>query len=213
MIIKICGMRDPLNIRQIAAIEGVGLIGMIFYPTSPRYVNSQETADTVANIFERGRVGVFVNEKPEIVVQKSALYHLDYIQFHGYETPGYLIALRKLLPVNTLFIKAFSIRLEEDIEFSKAYESHCDYFLFDTPTSGYGGSGQTFDWNILQKYAGSTPFFLSGGIAPDSIDALAKFRHPQWAGIDLNSRFETAPGVKNDALITEFIKRLKINYP
>ena len=177
MIVKVCGMRDPLNIRQIAAIEGVGLIGMIFYPPSPRYVNSQETADTVATLLEKCRVGVFVNEKPEIVVQKSALYYLDYIQFHGNETPGYLIGLRKLLPVNTRFIKVFSIRLEEDIELSKAYEGLCDYFLFDTPTSGYGGSGRTFDWDILQKYAGSTPFLLSGGIGSDSIDALVKFQH------------------------------------
>ena len=213
MIVKVCGMRDPLNIRQITAIEGVGLIGMIFYPPSPRYVNSQDTADTVASLSRIDRVGVFVNEKLEVVLQKSCFYHLDYIQFHGNETYSYIIGLRKLVPVNTRFIKTFSIRSEEDIELSETYEGLCDYFLFDTPTSKYGGSGQTFDWSILQNYTGSTPFLLSGGIAPDSIDALVKFQHPRWAGVDLNSKFETAPGLKDDALITDFIKHLKINHP
>ncbi|HEY5510146.1 MAG TPA: phosphoribosylanthranilate isomerase [Prolixibacteraceae bacterium] len=210
MIIKVCGMRDALNIKQIAAIEGVDLIGMIFYPSSPRYVNSQVTADSVASLKETGRVGVFVNERLEVVVQKSTFYHLDYLQLHGNETPEYLAALKKLIADNIRFIKAFSIRSEKDIDLTMDYEGLCDYFLFDTPTSKYGGSGLTFDWNILQKYAGATPFLLGGGIAPDSFDELDKFQHLRWAGVDLNSRFETAPGLKDDALITDFIKNIKL---
>ena len=210
MIIKVCGMRDSLNIKQIAAIDGVDLIGMVFYPSSPRYVNSQVTADSVASLKETGRVGVFVNERLEVVVQKSTFYHLDYLQLHGNETPEYLAALKKLIADNIRFIKAFSIRSEKDIDLTMDYEGLCDYFLFDTPTSKYGGSGLTFDWNILQKYAGATPFLLSGGIAPDSFDELDKFQHLRWAGVDLNSRFETAPGLKDDALITDFIKNIKL---
>jgi len=213
MIIKVCGMRDSLNIKQIAAIDGVDLIGMVFYPSSPRYVNSQVTADSVASLKETGRVGVFVNERLEVVVQKCSLYHLDYLQLHGNETPEYLAALKKLVPDNIRFIRAFSIRSEKDLDLTMEYEGLCDYFLFDTPTSGFGGSGLTFDWNILQKYTGGTPFLLSGGIAPDNFVALDKFQHRQWAGVDLNSRFETAPGLKDDALITDFIKNIKLLHP
>ena len=213
MIIKVCGMKDPLNIRQIAAIKGIDLIGMIFYPPSLRYVDSQQTADTVVTISPPHKVGVFVNEIREVVVHKCAMYHLDYIQLHGNETAEYMIDLREMLPDNIKFIKAFSVRSKQDIKQVQDYEGLCDYFLFDTPTSGYGGSGETFDWNILQTYNGSTPFLLSGGISADSIEDLANFQHPQWAGIDLNSRFETAPGQKDTVLLTDFIKRIKKIHP
>jgi phosphoribosylanthranilate isomerase len=186
---------------------------MIFYPFSPRYVNSQATADTVVSLKETGRVGVFVNERLEVVLRKSSLYHLDFLQLHGNETPEYLSALKKLVPGNIRFIKAFSIRSAKDLDLTTEYEGHCDYFLFDTPTGGYGGSGLTFDWNILHNYAGATPFLLSGGIAPDSMEALDKFQHPRWAGVDLNSKFETAPGYKDDALLTDFIKNIKLFHP
>ncbi|MEI7421652.1 MAG: phosphoribosylanthranilate isomerase [Prolixibacteraceae bacterium] len=213
MIIKVCGMRDPLNIKQIAAIEAVDLIGMIFYPPSQRYVDSQQTADTIATFSPPRKVGVFVNEKAKIVAQKCAMYHLDYIQLHGNETSQYISELKKMLPENIGFIKAFSVRSKQNIDLFQDYEGLCDYFLFDTPTSLYGGSGKSFDWSILENYVGRTPFLLSGGISADSIEELANFQHPQWAGIDLNSRFETAPGLKDTDLLTDFIKRIKTIHP
>ena len=209
MIIKVCGMRDPLNIRQIAAIEGIDLIGMIFYSPSPRFVDSQETADVVATFSLPRKVGVFVNEIVEVVAQKCTMYHLDYIQLHGNETTKYIIELKKMLPENIRFIKAFSVLSAENFEPVQDFEGLCEYFLFDTQTSGYGGSGKTFDWNILQNYRGSTPFLLSGGISAESINDLKNFQHPQLAGIDLNSKFETEPGIKEVVLLTDFTKRIK----
>jgi phosphoribosylanthranilate isomerase len=210
MIIKVCGMRDPENIRKVAAIRKIDLIGMVFYAHSPRFVDSAETADAITDIRKTSFVGVFVNEVPEIVMRKCAEYHLDYIQLHGNESPEYLIDIIKLLPGRVKIIKAFSIRAEEDLQPVSGYEGLCEYFLFDTPTTGYGGSGRTFDWTILQYYSGSTPFLLSGGIGNDSIESLRHFHHRMWAGIDLNSRFELEPGLKDVALIADFVKQLNI---
>ncbi len=201
-------MRDPGNIKEVAAIQGVGLIGLIFYAPSPRFVDSEATAATVSGLKEKGIVGVFVNEKPEVVAERCREYHLNYIQLHGNETPEYLTSLIKLLPFSVKIIKAFSIKSEEDLQQTSGYEDLCEYFLFDTPTSGYGGSGRSFDWKILQYYSGSIPFLLSGGIGHDSIESLGNFHHRLWAGIDLNSRFETAPGLKDVALLADFVQHL-----
>jgi len=209
MLIKVCGLRDPDNIGQVTAMAAIDLIGLIFYAPSPRYVDSAETVAKVSSLTNKGVVGVFVNETPEEVVRKCALYRLGYIQLHGNETVAYLISLRKMVPANILFIKAFSIRTTEDLNLTSGYEGLCEYFLFDTPTSGYGGSGHSFDWSILQNYNGTTPFLLSGGIGTDSVGALTNFSHRLWAGVDLNSRFETAPGLKNVPLISEFVKQIK----
>jgi len=209
MLVKVCGLRDPENIRQVAAIPGIDLLGLIFYPRSPRYVDSEETAKAVSALTTVKVAGVFVNEMPEEVVRKAAQYHLGFIQLHGSETPEYLSALRTLLPSGTKLIKAFSIQTEEDLLQTSGYETHCEYLLFDTPTTGYGGSGRTFDWNILQYYTGSTPFLLSGGIGPDSLTTLRHFHHRLWAGVDLNSRFETAPALKDAKLLSTFVQKIK----
>ena len=201
-------MREPENIRKVAAIREIDLIGLIFYPHSPRFVDSAKTADALTDIRKIRIVGVFVNEVPEIVVRKCTEYHLDYIQLHGNESPEYLINITKLLHGRVKIIKAFSIRAEEDLQSISGYEGLCEYFLFDTPSTGYGGSGKTFDWNILQYYSGSTPFLLSGGIGHDSIESLRNFHHRLWAGVDLNSRFELRPGLKDVTLIADFVKQL-----
>ena len=211
MIIKVCGLREPDNIEQVAVIQGVDLIGLIFHAQSPRYVDSKETAAMVSSGKDIGVVGVFVNENPEEVVRKCMLYQLDYVQLHGHETPDYLLSLQQMLPSKIKLIKAFSIRAEEDLPATSGYEGLCAYYLFDTPTSGYGGSGCSFDWRILQYYSGSTPFLLSGGIGPDSMDSLSNFHHSLWAGIDLNSRFETAPGLKNVGLLSNFVQQITSN--
>ena len=106
-------------------------------------------------------------------------------------------------------IKVFSIAQESDLQSAGCYEGVCDYFLFDTACSGYGGSGKPFNWNILQAYRGKTPFLLSGGLRPGSLSLLLQFKHEQWAGIDLNSGFETAPALKDAAAVHTFINQLK----
>lgn len=209
MIIKVCGLREPDNISRVAAIQGIDLIGMIFYARSPRFVDSAATAATVASLTDKKTVGVFVNEATEEVVMKCAEYQLDYIQLHGNETPDYLRLLSKRIPPAVRLIKAFSIHSADDLELTSGFEGLCEYFLFDTPSVGYGGSGHSFDWDILQYYNGLTPFLLSGGIAPDSTESLANFQHHMLAGLDLNSRFELQPGLKNVSLLTEFVQKIK----
>ncbi|MEI6275841.1 MAG: phosphoribosylanthranilate isomerase [Prolixibacteraceae bacterium] len=212
MIVKVCGLRDPENIAQVTALPGVDLIGLIFYAPSPRFVDSEATADAVSSLTTVKVVGVFVNESTEVVAKKCKQYNLSYIQLHGSEKPEYIAELRSLLPSGVKLIKAFPIKAEEDLATTSGYEGECEYFLFDTPTSGYGGSGITFDWNILQNYQGTTPFLLSGGISPDSIGTLHNFHHRMWAGIDLNSRFETSPGMKDIPLLSDFLQNIQIHH-
>ena len=116
---------------------------------------------------------------------------------------------RKLKAAGLGVIKVFSIAQESDLQSAGCYEGVCDYFLFDTACSGYGGSGKPFNWNILQAYRGKTPFLLSGGLRPGSLSLLLQFKHEQWAGIDLNSGFETAPALKDAAAVHTFINQLK----
>ena len=209
MIIKVCGLREPDNVRQVAAIPGIDLIGLIFYGGSPRYVDSTDTVAIVTSLINRKIVGVFVNDALDEVVRRCADYHLSYIQLHGNETPEYLNLLRIRIPATIKLIKTFSIHAAEDLKPTDEYEGLCEYFLFDTPTSGYGGSGQSFDWGILQFYKGLTPFLLSGGIGPDSFQSLMNFQHRMLAGLDLNSRFELLPGLKNITSLSEFVQKIK----
>lgn len=142
------------------------------------------------------RIGVFVNEDYAGITHRAHELSLDYLQLHGKETPG---LCKKLHEEGFRLIKAFALRKASDLECTYAYAPYCDYFLFDTPCHGYGGSGQSFDWSILGNYKGDTPFLLSGGIRPESLPALSGFHHPRWAGIDLNSGFETAPAQKTQS--------------
>ena len=135
-------------------------------------------------------------------------FGLNYVQLHGNESPEYC---RTLHSHGIRIIKAFSIALPKDLLAVSHYESFCDYFLFDTRSAHYGGSGQQFDWSILQRYTGSTPFLLSGGINSYSVKALKEFHHPRLAGIDINSRFETSPGIKDVERIERFLKELRTN--
>ncbi|MGL5271852.1 MAG: phosphoribosylanthranilate isomerase, partial [Phocaeicola sp.] len=133
-------------------------------------------------------------------------FGLQTIQLHGNESPELCQALR--LKGMEVF-KAFSIKCEEDVARTNSYIGSCDYLLFDTPCTEYGGSGRTFSWSLLNAYQGSTPFLLSGGIGIEQLEALKTFHHPAWAGIDLNSRFESSPGVKMVELLKEFLEKYK----
>lgn len=199
-LIKVCGMTEAENIRNVE-LQGVDMIGFIFYPKSPRCLCKIPEYMPVS----AKRVGVFVNESKENIFTYIERFGLDYIQLHGNESPDYCCFLRN---AGIHLIKAFSISQPEDLLAVSAYNGLCDYYLFDTKTPMYGGSGNQFDWNLLHRYNSRTPFLLSGGINPYCAKAINGFCHPGFAGIDINSRFETAPGIKDVERISNFLKEL-----
>ncbi len=203
--VKICGMKHSENIQLIAALQP-DLMGFIFYPKSPRYAEplDMETLQSLPAWIKK--IGVFVNEDLERILTLVFKYKLDGVQLHGTENAE---MCRKLKDAGLIVIKAFSIAEAYNFKVTKAYEGACDYFLFDTKTDAYGGSGVKFNWSMLDEYTGETPFLLSGGIAADDAEAILKIEHPQFAGIDLNSKFETSPGLKNEELLNVFLKQLR----
>lgn len=218
MLIKVCGMRDPENIRQVAA-TGIDWMGFIFYARSARSVDNgklkieNERKSSPLNNSQLSilncqfkKVGVFVNATTEQMIEIARLYRLDYLQLHGNESPDICYALQKR---GYAIIKAFPIASADDLASTTEYEGRADYFLFDTKCNSYGGSGKQFDWSVLASYKGNTPFLLSGGINPDSADAIIHFRHPRLAGIDLNSGFEIEPSMKDTEKIRTFIEKIK----
>ena len=196
-MIKVCGMRDAENIRQVEAL-GIDMMGFIFWPQSSRYVDKRPDYLPL----HAKRVGVFVDEDPERIRRIADEYQLDFIQLHGHESPGYV----RNLQAQQSTIKAFNIATAEDFQQTKSYEGIVDYFLFDTKGKSVGGNGEKFDWSVLSAYQGNTPFLLSGGIGPDDARRLKAFHHPRLVGIDLNSRFETKPGYKDIQKLKELIK-------
>ena len=202
-LIKVCGMRDPDNIRNLIDIKP-DMIGLIFYPDSPRYVAEPEKLVSVLNNREGIKlVGVFVNEDIGVVMSLNSILNFDLVQLHGHESPDYCENLKSN---NLNIIKAFGFSVREDLANTIQYSSCSDYFLFDTKTSAHGGSGRKFNWDVLEGYTGQTPFLLSGGIGPDDYPRLT---NPRFAGIDLNSRFELSPGLKDISLLSKYFKQLK----
>ncbi len=207
-LIKVCGMRHADNIRQVEAL-GPDWMGLIFWPRSSRYVDRRpDYLPTRAR-----RVGVFVDQPADEIVRIARDYRLDAIQLHGHETPADLCRLRTALDADLgtapALIKAFSIATADDLERTADYDGTADYLLFDTKTPLAGGSGRQFDWRVLDAYHGTTPFLLSGGIGPDDTGRLAAFHHPRCIGIDLNSRFELEPGLKDVEKLKTFIKKIR----
>lgn len=201
MIVKVCGLREAANIRDVETV-GADWMGFVCYPKSLRYVAG------VPDYLPRKarRVGVFVDATLVEIMTRVGQLGLDTVQLHGGESPA---LCRKLHSVGLRVIKAFALRRSSDLAAVVAYDGACDYYLFDTPCVGYGGSGRMFDWELLSGYGGPTPFLLSGGLRPASFSVLREFHHPCWAGIDLNSGFETAPGVKDAAALADFIEQFK----
>lgn len=217
--IKVCGMREPENIRALNALD-VDMMGLIFYPKSPRYVRSIPVSagivpDRAASLLRpRAKlVGVFVNEMPQTVVTHAYNYRLDYIQLHGNETPTYIDNLKRTLIPDILpdvkIIKAISIREADDVKRWRQYEGHIDLLLFDTKCKTVGGSGEQFDWSVLSTYDGDIPFLLSGGIGPQDAESIRQFKHPMFAGIDVNSKFEDAPAHKDIDKLQNFISSIR----
>ena len=200
LIIKVCGMREEQNISDLEKLD-IDWMGMIFWSGSKRYVSRPPS-----RLPQRvKKVGVFVDASLDDIRQHVSDYQLDIIQLHGHETPTFLEALKPLT-----LIKAFNIADASDLEKTKAYEGIADYFLFDTKGKIVGGNGEKFDWTVLTAYKGSTPFLLSGGIGPDDTQRVKRFHHPKCIGIDLNSRFESAPGLKDIDQLQTFIKQIRL---
>ena len=204
VLIKVCGMREPDNIREILTLDP-DFLGLIFYPKSSRYVTSPTLINNIRFGQNTKKTGVFVNATEDEIMQKVKLYELQAVQLHGEES---VVLCRSLRNKGVLVLKAFQIYAAEDFEDTLLYNDQVDYFLFDTKTASYGGSGSKFDWSLLDAYHGNTPFFLSGGIGPDDVQAIQKINHPLFRVVDLNSRFEIAPAIKSYKLLQQFIKQL-----
>ena len=196
MILKVCGMKYSDNLQELQDLAP-DWMGFIFYDRSPRNVVDLPDLSEI----KAKRIGVFVNPEEDFLREKVDLFSLDGVQLHGEEPPEFCQALRAS---GLLVLKSFSV--DDDFDFGRTapYHGNCDYFIFDTKGSQRGGTGQSFDWTLLKRYKGTTPFLLSGGIGPDSVDAIQQFSHPQWKGLDINSRFEVKPGFKNIELIQKF---------
>ncbi|WP_116127416.1 phosphoribosylanthranilate isomerase [Lewinella sp. IMCC34183] len=216
MRVKVCGLREPEN---IAAVNGLGVdyLGLIFHPDSPRFAGTPALSEWIGNnsdlFTDTDLVGVFVNGEVDYLLNSVHDFHLDWVQLHGEESPGYCQELKLLWSVNTLrkasICKAFAVTEDFDFQRTAPYTGSCGLFVFDT--GGHrlpGGTGKKWNWDKLREYNGPTPFLLSGGIGPDDAEAIRAIDHPQFRGIDLNSRFEDAPGIKNVALLKEFLSRL-----
>lgn len=189
-------MREQQQARELEHL--VDLMGFIYYPKSPRFVNKAPRTTRCA------RAGVFVNESIEKIKQIGERDSLDIIQLHGDESPAICSALAETYRV----VKAFGIHPEFNFRQLEGF-SAVSYFLFDTKTPNYGGSGKQFDWKQLNAYSLSIPFILSGGIKTEDVSTLKDMNHPQFAGIDINSAFEYAPGQKNCELIKSFIHEIR----
>ncbi len=205
LLIKVCGMKFPENIKSVAALQP-DLMGFIFYPKSPRYAEPLDVEMLQSLPTSIKKVGVFVNEDLERILTLVFKYKFDGVQLHGTENKD---ICQKLKETGLIVIKAFPISDASNFKVTATYEGVCDYFLFDTKTEAYGGSGIKFDWTILDEYKGEMPFLLSGGISADDAETILKINHPKMSGIDLNSKFELKPGEKNIELLRSFLKEIR----
>lgn len=201
-MIKVCGMREPENIRETAQLP-IDLMGGIFFHKSPRFIGDRDdTAEAFAALPETVKaVGVFVNAELSYLREMKEKFSLSYLQLHGSESPEFCEEAQKIAPV----IKAFGLNDEFDFSKLREYEKGVDLFVFDTSCKEHGGSGKKFNWDILTKYHGETPFLLSGGIGPDDVTSIRSINHPSLAGVDLNSGFESKPALKEINLLQPFV--------
>lgn len=199
-------MRDPENSSGVVAALP-DYLGFIFYPKSKRFVGFEPSSEIMAIVPDTiKKVGVFVDETPEKVLEIVQLWNLNVVQLHGLETPDYC---KQIQHSGITVFKAFSVDESFDFVTLEAYSGVCDFFLFDTKGQLPGGTGQKFNWQLLENYKGNVPFFLSGGIGPDDLEAILNFRHPQLFGIDINSSFEIRPALKDAEKVQKFIHEIR----
>lgn len=210
MLIKVCGLRETGNVKELINKGAPDLLGMIFYEKSSRYIGAMpfEIGETSIEI---PKVGVFVNASIEHIMELQQEFGFKWVQLHGDEDIAYVADLKVI--ANMKIIKVFRVTDKIDLEALKPFEYLVDYFLFDTQTSAYGGSGKQFDWKILLQYNLKTPYILSGGIDLEHVEEILSLyqKSPQMAGVDINSKFETAPGVKNPDKVAKFINTIREN--
>ena len=207
MLIKVCGMRNPANIEKVAGLKP-DLMGFIFYPKSKRYIDKIEPTMINNKLLDKiKKTGVFVNALVGEVFLQVDTYQLNYVQLHGNEAPEYCEEIKSM---NMPVIKAFNLDEAFDFSVLKNYQPFVDYFLFDTKVDNLpGGSGKKFNWGVLEKYKLNTPFLLSGGIGPGDAEKIAEVQHPQLAGVDINSKFETEPAMKDVEKLKTFIEEIR----
>jgi len=204
MKLKVCGLKHEHNIKDLIQLP-IDYIGFIFYKKSPRFVEENLSFDFVSSIPKYiKKTGVFVNESSSFISDHIAHYNLDMIQLHGNESPELCAELKPYVKV----IKAFQIQDGFDFKQLESYLTVVDYFLFDSATANYGGSGKSFNWQILKNYKYNIPFFLSGGISEEHIEEIKQLNIPQLVAIDINSKFEIEPGLKNTEQVKQFILKL-----
>ena len=213
MKVKVCGMCDSENIQELVKLSP-DYIGFIFYEKSKRFVTDFPKVEIPSTI---KKVGVFVNESIKTIAKIVVENNLDAVQLHGGESVIFCNELKchsELVEESHRFeiIKAFSIDKHFDFNKTNPYKSICDLFIFDTKGAGYGGTGKKYDWNLLKKYEGDTSYLLSGGIGPDDVEMVLSFiknqKESKCIGVDLNSGFEDASGLKNIEKLKEFKARL-----
>lgn len=201
MIVKVCGISDPENYCQLDRLN-IDMIGLNYYEPSKRFVGHNFNTDALTH--SCARVGVFVNAPIDFILECINKHKLDYVQLHGNESAE----MCKTLSKRSKVIKVFSIDSGFDFNQTLIYDS-CDFFLFDTKTKNYGGSGRRFDWTHIHNYKGITPFIIAGGISIEHAADIKKIEHKRFQGIDINSCFETKPAYKNIDLIESFLKLIK----
>lgn len=197
--LKVCGMRDPENIVQVGE-RHPDYMGFIFYERSPRYVGEEFIIpDGLPRTVQR--VGVFVDETTEVILEKAKKYALSALQLHGMETREQCEALRS---AGYKVIKAFSVDSDFDFKKTAPYEDVADFFLFDTKGVNYGGNAAVFDWQLLKQFDQSVPFFLSGGLSPENAGSIVSLLDMNLYALDVNSGVESAPGVKSLSRLDAF---------
>ena len=207
MNIKVCGITSLKQLQQLDGLN-IDFAGLNFYESSPRYVGENIDAETLIQAdLDVRTVGIFVDDDYETVMEKVEKYELHMVQLHGNESPE----LCKELSADTEVIKVFAIddNVKDIDELVAPYDAVCDYYLFDTASEAKGGSGKKFNWDLLSKAKIEKPFFISGGIATSDAVALKNFKHPDFYGVDINSKFEKSAGVKDMAAVLEFKLAIK----
>lgn len=208
MRIKVCGMTQKEQVDSLADL-GVSFAGFIFYPKSPRYVFREMTASQIRKVNNINKVGVFVNAPMDEVLHLVDECRLQMVQLHGDETPKYCDRLADYVSV----VKAFRLSDNDSVEWmTHPFDDVCDHYLFDTMGAGYGGTGKKFDWTVLKGQQINKPFFLSGGIESGDEEHIRNFATDPVArnlfALDINSKFEVSPGVKNLELVKDFTSKL-----
>lgn len=206
MKLKVCGMRDPGNIREVEKLLP-DYLGFIFYPQSPRYVGEDFQMPQLSSSIKK--VGVFVNATTEEILVQVKHHGLDAVQLHGQESVQQCAELRSH---KLLIIKVFSVDDEFDFSLINSYEPAVDFFLFDTKGKYFGGNAKRFNWSILSRYDGHLPYFLSGGLSPENVEEVKSLKDTNIYALDVNSGVEIAPAVKDPDRIKSVRKVINSNH-